>query len=303
MLRSVRSMPERATGAPVNSLVRALNRSALQHLTHDGALLFLSRFTRLFSYGALSVVLVFYLTGIGLSESQTGLLLTLTLFGDTAVSLMLTTQADRIGRRRMLFIGAILMAGAGLAFALTQRLPVPGSRRHDRHYQPERKRSRPFHIYRASGPVSSSSRGRVDRCICVVHAYRSDRHCGRLPIRRVAHSKPSTGCDDPAGERTDNHPLVCGFGTPPRIPFQPGLLCRRSTSRCRRHRRQRSLLGVGSSRGVVFRLSGLFALDAFGGGFVIQSFAAYWFYLRFGVSPATLGGIFFGANVLAGVSA
>ena len=63
------------------------------------------------------------------------------------------------------------------------------------------------------------------------------------------------------------------------------------------------LLGVGQSRTVVFRLGALFALDAFGGGFVIQSFAAYWFYLRFGVQPATLGGIFFGANLLAGISA
>jgi len=63
------------------------------------------------------------------------------------------------------------------------------------------------------------------------------------------------------------------------------------------------LLGLGSSRRVVFKLSGLFALDAFGGGFVVQSFAAYWFYLRFGVLPATLGEIFFGANVFAGISA
>src|SRR2546422_10551392 len=89
-------------------------------LTRDGWLLFLTRFLRLFSYGMLAVVLVFYLTGVGLSESQTGLLLTLTLAGDTAVSLMLTTQADRIGRRRMLITGAILMAAAGLAFACTK---------------------------------------------------------------------------------------------------------------------------------------------------------------------------------------
>jgi len=53
----------------------------------------------------------------------------------------------------------------------------------------------------------------------------------------------------------------------------------------------------------MLRLSALFALDAFGGGFVIQSLAAYWFYLRFGVKPVTLGGIFFGANVFAGFSA
>src|SRR5205823_11464380 len=47
----------------------------------------------------------------------------------------------------------------------------------------------------------------------------------------------------------------------------------------------KSLLGIASSRAVVLRLAGLFALDAFGGGFVVQSFAAYWFYLRFGVNP------------------
>ena len=61
--------------------------------------------------------------------------------------------------------------------------------------------------------------------------------------------------------------------------------------------------GLGCSRDIIFRLSALFALDSFGGGFVAQSFAAYWFYLRFGVNPATLGAIFFGANVLSGVSA
>ncbi|HEY6059641.1 MAG TPA: MFS transporter, partial [Gemmatimonadales bacterium] len=65
----------------------------------------------------------------------------------------------------------------------------------------------------------------------------------------------------------------------------------------------RAASGIGRSRGVILRLSSLFALDAFAGGFVVQSFAAYWFYLRFGVDPATLGGIFLGANLFAGVSA
>lgn len=67
-------------------------------------------------------MLVFYLIGLGLSESQTGILLTLTLVGDTVVSLYLTTRADRIGRRRMLMVGAALMAAAGLAFASTRNL-------------------------------------------------------------------------------------------------------------------------------------------------------------------------------------
>lgn len=47
----------------------------------------------------------------------------------------------------------------------------------------------------------------------------------------------------------------------------------------------------------------LFALDSFGGGLVVQSLVAYWFHVRYGVAPETLGGIFFGANILAGLSA
>jgi len=93
---------------------------SLTTLTRDGWLLFTTRFVRLFAYGALSVVLVFYLVDLGLSEAQTGLLLTATLAGDTIVSLYLTTQADRIGRRRMLVAGAALMAAAGLVFAFTR---------------------------------------------------------------------------------------------------------------------------------------------------------------------------------------
>src|SRR5262249_26379956 len=88
----------------------------------DAVVLFGTRFTRLFAYGALSVILVFYLVSLGLTEAQVGILLTLTLVGDIAISLLLTTRADRIGRRRMLIVGAILMAGAGVAFASTKNL-------------------------------------------------------------------------------------------------------------------------------------------------------------------------------------
>jgi predicted MFS family arabinose efflux permease len=61
--------------------------------------------------------------------------------------------------------------------------------------------------------------------------------------------------------------------------------------------------GLHRSRGIVLKLSTLFGLDAFAGGFVVQSLVAYWFHVRFGIEPAALGGIFFGANILAGISA
>jgi MFS family permease len=63
------------------------------------------------------------------------------------------------------------------------------------------------------------------------------------------------------------------------------------------------VLGLHKSKRVVMKLSGLFALDAFAGGFVIQSMVAYWFHVKFGVDAGILGSIFFGANILAGISA
>jgi MFS family permease len=61
--------------------------------------------------------------------------------------------------------------------------------------------------------------------------------------------------------------------------------------------------GLHQSRGVVLRLSALFALDAFGGGFILQSIVAYWFQMQFQLDPAVLGSIFFMANLLAAASA
>src|SRR2546430_3478737 len=103
---------------PVREVVEFMWTDSIRHLSSDARLLFATRFIRLFAYGALSVVLVLYLVGLGLSESETGLLLTSTLLGDTLVSLYLTTQADRIGRRRMLIVGAGLMGAAGVQLAL-----------------------------------------------------------------------------------------------------------------------------------------------------------------------------------------
>lgn len=89
-------------------------------MKRDITLLFTTRIIRLFAYGFLSVILALYLTEIGLTEGQMGLLLTFTLVGDAGISLWLTTNADRLGRRRMLVLGAGLMILAGVAFIFTR---------------------------------------------------------------------------------------------------------------------------------------------------------------------------------------
>src|SRR3989304_71567 len=92
----------------------------LRVLSRDGGFLFITRIARMFGYGFLSVVLVLYLEQLGLNQVRIGLLLTLTLVGDTIISLWITTNADRIGRRRMLIVGALLMVFAGILFATTR---------------------------------------------------------------------------------------------------------------------------------------------------------------------------------------
>src|SRR5262249_18635665 len=89
--------------------------------------------------------------------------------------------------------------------------------------------------------------------------------------------------------------LVCGFSfLPPTVEaYAGGQSCWPT----------KGLLGLHESRKTVLKLSLLFGLDAFGGGFVIQSVIAYWFFVRFRLDPALLGTIFLFANLLAGVSA
>lgn len=285
--------------------VGALNDHALSNLTRDGWLLFLTRFTRLFAYGALSVVLVLYLTGLGLSTSQTGILLSLTLVGDTCVSLFLTTRADRFGRRRVLIIGALLMAGAGLTFAFTGSLLLLIIAGTIGVVSPSGNEVGPFlSVEQAalSQVVSNRSRTTVFAWYTLAGSFATaiGSLCGGLlpsTMRRFAVT--------PVGSYRAVVILYAVTG------IFLGLFFTRLTravevitkSKGNSLAGIKQSFGLGRSRDVVLRLSALFALDSFGGGFVAQSFAAYWFYLRFGVNPATLGAIFFGANVFAGVSA
>jgi MFS family permease len=97
---------------------------AFTKLTTDGFILFGSRLLRMFGYGFLSVVLVLYLSKLGLNEFVIGFLLSATLIGDAAISLWMTTSADRIGRRRILVAGAGLMLFASALFAGTDKVAL-----------------------------------------------------------------------------------------------------------------------------------------------------------------------------------
>ena len=266
-------------------------------------LLFATRSLRMFGYGFLAVVLVLYLDALGLSGGEIGLLLTLTLLGDAAVSLWLTTHADRIGRRRVLLVGALLMLGAGLLFVATPVYIVlvvaatigvisPSGNEVGPFLAVEqaslaqlvdpKRRTAVFARYQLAGSLATALGSLVAGAIAATTMAGGPATAGTYRTVIVAYAlvgillaalftRVSPAVEVPASQQTD--PTI------------------------------RSRLGLHRSQGVVLRLSALFALDAFAGGFVMQSFIAFWFSARFGVDPAVLGAILFGANIAAAASA
>lgn len=273
----------------------------LAGLSRDSRLLFATRIARMFAYGFLSVILVIYLATLGLDDLHIGLLLTLTLVGDAAISLWLTTHADAIGRRRVLRIGAALMAGAGVVFSLSGNfwvlvvaatigvISVSGGevgpfmaveQASLSHLLPDRERTRIFGWYSLAGSFGTA-----------LGALAAGAVVGGL--RAVGVSSLASDRAVIAGYALIGVILLVGFGMlSPAIELAAAA---RSTIAGR--------LGLHRSRRTVLTLSGLFGLDSFGGALVSQSLVAYWFTLRFGAQPALLGVLFFVANVLAGVSA
>ncbi|MEA2519000.1 MAG: hypothetical protein QOF49_1080 [Chloroflexota bacterium] len=288
-----------SAGPPIDAGLVA----SLRGLDANGRLLFVTRVLRMFAYGFLAVVLVLYLAALGLDALTIGATLTLTLIGDTLISLWLTTNADRIGRRRVLVVGSLLMAAAGLVFAATAWVPLlivaatigvisPTGNEVGpflaveqaalSQATPDARRTPTFAWYNLAGYVATAvgalaagflSQGLLDAGLVAVDAYRSIviGYAVVGVVMAIVFWRVGSAVEAPVA------------------PQEGDGIARR--------------LGLGDrSRGIVARLSALFAIDAFGGGFVPQSLMAYWFHLRFGVEPAVLGSIFFGANLLAAVS-
>ncbi len=266
----------------------------------DVPLLFTTRSLRLFAYGSLSVILALYLIELGLDEQAIGLLFSLTLAGDAGISLWLTTRADRLGRRHMLILGGLLMALAGLAFLLTRNpllltaaaiIGVISPSGNEigpflsieqaalTQLLPDRRRTPTFAWYNLAGSFATASGALAGGWL--VKILQTDGWSMLEAYRLVLSGYALAGCA-----------LMLLF-----------LFLSNAVEAPRLATPVQSTLGLHRSRGVVARLSALFALDAFAGGLIIQSMMAYWFHVRFGVDEGQLGSIFFGANILAGISA
>ncbi len=284
---------------------RLLQSAALRSLTSDGWLLFSTRVVRLFAYGSVSVVLFLYLKQVGLNEDEIGILFSLTLIGDLLVSLWMTVSADRLGRKRMLIGGAGLMLFAGIVFAVTSDVTLLVIAATIGVISPSGNEVGPFlPIEQAalSQTVPSQQRTQVFAWYNLVGSFATA--FGALASGSLAQALQAAGMTALNSYRV----IVLVYAAlgvvlawqftrlsaaAEALPMQAEQTATPS----------RGWLGLHHSRRIVLRLTLLFALDSFGGALVLQSIVAYWFYLRYGVEPGLLGAIFFGTNILAGLSA
>lgn len=269
-------------------------------LSNDGKLLLASRTLRAVAYGFISVILAIYLKQAGFQELEIGIVLTATLLSSALFTIIAIFYADRVGRKRSLIILAVLMAISGLLFALTtdytllliaaligtinvtgtevgaflsiEQAAIP-------QVSPEEKRTLAFSLYNTAGTLAVALGALL----------------GGVP-EFLQHSFGTRLVDS-------FKPLFILYSI---IAVTTGViylfLSARVEVRSIKSAPKTSQLLRPESRRRVFKLSALFALDSFAGGFVLQSIVAYWFFARFQISLISISAIFFGANVLTAVS-
>lgn len=267
-------------------------------LTRDGYLLVAARGLRMFSYGFLSVILALYLSGLGFSVVQIGVLFTVALAGGAAVTAGVSLFADRWGRRRTLIASAVLMALGGVVLAAGS-FPLLLLFAALATLSPSAQEIGPFQsLEQAALSEASTEPGRLMPYAWYNLAGYLAVAIGALAAGAIPTALQAAGWSALGAQRA----LVWAFAAigltlaALYIPLSSSVEVQRPHSSTRRPP------GLHRSRGIVIRLSALFGVDALAGGLVVQSLVAYWFNQRFGIGLEQLGPLFFGTNLLSALS-
>lgn len=244
--------------------------------------LYLLQALRAFAYGFGSVVIGASLAREGFTGLEVGLILGSLLAGSALASLLLARQADRLGRRSVYLLLFALMGLAGTVFALTDAVAL-------------------LIVASLTGTISvevieSGPFTSVEQAMIPEVAGRQTAHAfGRYnAVAALAGSAGALAAGGPEAFRailppliTERHwllvyPVVAVAG----VALARGLSGQVEVGRADARERAGVLR---TSHGPVLRLAGLFAVDSFAGGFVVQSFLVYWFTERFGASTQLMG--------------
>ena len=273
----------------------------LNWLTRDGKLLLAARIMRTFGYGFLSVIIAIYLRLLGFDNIQIGLLLGSALVNSVIFTLFASFYADRIGRRRLLIIYASLMSVSGLIFTITDNyfllilaafigtMNVTGSETGafltiEQATLPQTIRNKQmmntaFALYNMVGTFSMS----VGILLSGLPSLLQEQFYGLSQIESIKG-------------------LFILYSLLGLFVIIIYIMLSRDIEVKQEAKRTIKQTLSPRSKQIVAKLSTLFAVDSFAGGFVIQSVISLWFFTRFGADLAALSYIFSAANVITALS-
>lgn len=277
-------------------------RISLDWISKDGKLLLSARIVRTFSYGFLSIILAIYLKLIGFDEILIGLVLSATLVNSVIFTLVASFYADRIGRKKFLIVYSILMAISGAIFLVTNNyialivaallgtINVTGSETGSflsieqailpQTLKDTRKRNTVFALYNMGGTFAMAAGVLLSGLPVILQSH--------FGLNQIESIKPLFLI----------YMVVALFVTA--IYFM--LSKKVELENCKNIPTPTPKTLSPSSKKIIAKLTGLFAVDSFAGGFVIQSFVSFWFFTRFGADLTSLAFIFSVAGVLTAFS-
>ena len=273
----------------------------LDWVTRDGKLLLAARIVRTFSYGFLSIVLAIYLKLMGFNEIFIGIVLTATLVNSVIFNLIASFYADKIGRKKILIIYAILMAISGVIFLVTNNyvalivsaligtINVTGTEvgaflSVEQAILPQtvndiKKRNSIFAIYNMVGTFAMSAGVLLSGFPQFIQKLYGFNQIESIRMLFLFYSICAVIV------------IAIYLFLSKKIEIDPNTATTTSV---------RTISP--KSKGIVAKLSSLFAVDSFAGGFVIQSIVSFWFFSKFGADLTALSYIFSIAGILTAFS-
>jgi MFS family permease len=253
-----------------------------------------ARALRDFGDGFVAVLLPVYLLGLGLGPIQVGMVATAALLGSALLTLAIGFLGAKHDHRRLLLAAAGLMVATGVAFAVIDDYAIL--------------------LVVAFAGTANPSAGSVSVFVPLEHAVLAQEAKNEERTRTFARYSLIGALAGAAGSLAAGLPeLMAPLGLGEigalRIMFvlyaalglSGGLFYSRiPAQQPNSDRRPRSALGP--SRKTVYKLAALFSLDAFAGGFVVQSLLALWLFERFDLSLTEAGVFFFWSGVLSAFS-
>lgn len=270
----------------------------------NAGLILVMRGLRSLAYGLLAVILGVVLAGEGFSPAAIGVLITVSMLGDMVGTYMIGLFADTWGRRRMLVLLALLMAATGVVFGLVSSYPVLLLAAFFGTLGTSTSETAPFL------PIDQAMLAQV-----TAPAGRTALFARYNLIASLSTAFGALVAGLPGLLTQVGLPLASGirllFGVYAVLALVVAGLSLRLSSPVEAPGRptvglqslgQRLAPSLHRSRGIVWRLTALFSVDALAGGLVVQSLMVLFFHLRFGVPLTTLSALFFGANLLSALS-